>query len=164
MNNANKVANNVKRVMNSDTVKFLFKHKSFVFAIIYQLFPIDIIPDALPLIGQAEDVLFVIWSVCNIVTDQKEQAPEYLHVSKEVVEGTKLLNAVGEKIKKDEMPVIEQQAVVIETTEIAEKQESTSVVLEEKTVMEAADEVKEPEKLKSNMPISFNGINFDIEG
>lgn len=69
-------AKKTKRILTNETVKFLFAHKSFLIVILYPL-----LPDFIPVIGELDDILVIVWQVCNILTNEFESTPAYMHAS-----------------------------------------------------------------------------------
>lgn len=57
-----------KHVMTKELVKFIFQNKCFIIATVYQLLPIDMLPDAIPVIGQIDDLFVLVWGCCNLLT------------------------------------------------------------------------------------------------
>lgn len=62
-----KVSRKLKGILSSERIKFILKNKMFIIAIIYQLFPIDLISDALPVIGTLDDLMVILLGVCNVL-------------------------------------------------------------------------------------------------
>lgn len=69
-------AKKTKRILTNETIKFLFAHKSFLIAILYPL-----LPDFIPVLGELDDILVIVWQVCNILTNEFESTPAYIHAS-----------------------------------------------------------------------------------
>ena len=69
-------AKKTKRILTNETVKFLFAHKSFLIVILYPL-----LPDFIPVLGELDDILVIVWQVCNILTNEFEATPAYMHAS-----------------------------------------------------------------------------------
>lgn len=59
------------------------KHWLLVFALIYFLLPVDVIPDFIPLFGHAEDILFLLFSIFQTYKAYKKEN----NLTKDILEG-----------------------------------------------------------------------------
>lgn len=47
------------------------KHYYLILTVLYLLSPIDIVPDAIPVAGQADDLLVVLWQAARMYKEMK---------------------------------------------------------------------------------------------
>lgn len=78
MNNSSLVtkktfASKMRSIYSKEQIKSIVKNPIFIVAIIYMLFPIDIFPDGVPIIGNLDDLFVVISGVSGIITTYKEK-------------------------------------------------------------------------------------------
>lgn len=54
-----------ERTRLTDKIRFVLKNRVVIFALIYMISPIDLLPDAMPIIGQIDDLIPIIAALCN---------------------------------------------------------------------------------------------------
>lgn len=96
MNNAQSMALKTKKALSSDIVKKVFKYKSVILMIIYHLCPIDVLPDAIPLVGQIDEIFITVWSMCNIILGTQEEVPNYVSSSPQDTSLNQVVNGIGQ--------------------------------------------------------------------
>ena len=96
MNNAQSMSLKTKKALSSDIVKKVFKYKSVILMIIYHLCPIDVLPDAIPLVGQIDEIFITVWSMCNIILGTQEEVPNYVSSSPQDTSLNQVVNGIGQ--------------------------------------------------------------------
>ncbi len=94
------VSSRVRKVLMSDKVKFVLKNKKTIISLIYMLSPIDLIPDAVPVVGVIDDVIPIIWAMCDMVDKTFNTGNEAIDMPEEIKNNTNTSSKTYTNISK----------------------------------------------------------------
>lgn len=94
------VSSRVRKVLMSDKVKFVLKNKKTIISLIYMLSPIDLIPDAVPVVGVIDDVIPIIWAMCDMVDRSFNTGNEAVDMPEEIKNNTNTSSKTYTNISK----------------------------------------------------------------
>lgn len=94
------VSSSVRKVLMSDKVKFVLKNKKTIISLIYMLSPIDLIPDAVPVVGVIDDVIPIIWAMCDMVDRTFNTGNEAVDMPEEIKNNTNTSSKTYTNISK----------------------------------------------------------------
>lgn len=94
------VSSRVRKVLMSDKVKFVLKNKKTIISLIYMLSPIDLIPDAVPVVGVIDDVIPIIWAMCDMVDRTFNTGNEAVDMPEEIKNNTNTSSKTYTNISK----------------------------------------------------------------
>lgn len=74
-----------------------------------------LLPDFIPVLGELDDIFVVVWQVCNIISNDFESTPAYIHASANnnklgmVRQGTEMAAEVAAAVhsKEEALPEVE---------------------------------------------------------
>lgn len=94
------VSKKMRKILTSEKLKFVLKNKKTILALIYMISPIDIIPDAVPVVGVIDDAIPIIWAMCDLIDKTFGNEDNIIDMPEEVANNVNTGNATSSKIVK----------------------------------------------------------------